>query len=321
MKKFFIFTLAIGLCSTMAIGAPQKRLASVLEVRNGEIPTDPLDKLMMSKRFFYNEQGELCKIIEGNKTITLEHDETDQKKMTMTVDDTSHGIFRIYDITLDDAGNAVAASCVSDDWKCDIVYEYADGYLTFMDKKTTESDRSVSETSSYEYADGSLSYIQMIHADGSTGFPDNVHFSYSGTSNAGNLHMFYTMMEAYVDEIEYLGQAGCLGNTCRELPSNVDMMLADGVRAFEADGSSGDYGDNLEWTFDDDGYPVRLNYVWNKDFCRIFTWEENTAMGVETTAVSGSECYYNLQGVRVDSPRKGIYIVVSPSGSKKILVK
>ena len=66
----------------------------------------------------------------------------------------------------------------------------------------------------------------------------------------------------------------------------------------------------MVWVRDAEGYPTRLSDENSRDEYTEFNWESEPA-GVDGITVEhdGEAKYFTLQGVRIDRPERGVYIV------------
>lgn len=302
MKKNLLFILAA--CAAITASAAPKRLASVLEVEDGNVPSNPIDEMMMRERFLYNQEGQLYRVVEGNKTATITYDAADRSKMTLDVEDTGYGISEKYDITLDDAGNAVKAVCTANYGTETYTFSYTDGRLSGVRIDDTEHGVTDTETIAITYTDGNITRINYTYSDDPTD-NETAEYTYSGVANTGNLRLLNSLYGIDMDNLEYVAQAGHMGLAPAGLPTGIKFIDSDGVQS-----------GNVTWTLDSDGYPTRLNAAGNNRDYIVFTWESDPA-GIAEVAPekSGADAFYTLQGVRVERPSQGIFIVRHADGS------
>lgn len=297
MKKTILLTLVAAGMTLSAAAAP-KRLASVLEVEHGMDLSDPVSVAMYTTFFHYDDQGRLYRVTEGNDCTTISYDDLSAGKLKLTYESSTYGVNDIYDVTLDAEGRAVAATCVSGSESKEYTFGYTDGRLTSIGETSTEYGYTTVGTTAITYLDGNISSVKYSEDNDPTeGFTCD--FTYGGIDNVGSLRLFDELYGIDLSELEYLAQAGYMGLAPASLPTAMTLTDPDGKQSAK-----------VVWVRDAEGYPTRLSDENSRDEYTEFNWESEPA-GVDGITVEhdGEAKYFNLQGVRIDRPERGVYIV------------
>lgn len=268
-----------------------------------------------SYEFTYNDMGQLIKVAETDKSGVSE----DACSFDYTAGIVNGKAFDIL-MTCQDIGakcylrlgtNNFVESCfeVYDDGETDTwSFEYnSDGQLLKMTR--SEGDNEVTEMT---YADGDIVKVVM------TGEEENdvTEFSYTSEdvtqpiSNANKIMLYDDFFYIDMDELGNAYFAGLLGNPTRHLP----------VTRISSDKSNEDLVvETFTWNIDANNNLITVtSYDGPYKDTTTFTWFELATgiASIKTDAVQ-EKVIYDIKGVQLHQPRKGLNIV----DGKKILVK
>ena len=293
MKKILLLCCAVVFAAT-AGSASSKRISSIVETEPGEENS--------VTRFLYDGSGRLYRVIEGvysQDVYTIDYSDLADSRLKFMHDNTSYGISRSFDITLDATGKAVSAVCSQAEGNIDMTFTYDGNLLKAYTLKSADENLETIMT----YTGGNVTSIEERYSED----PDeNMTFAlgYTGTANRGALRFMEWFYGLDMMGLGYVAEAGYMGDAPEYLPGEVTGEDADGLQQRVT----------LSWTMDGDGYPVRLVPEGDATGEQIeFEWE-NTA-GADAVGTTGCpEEYYGIDGVRVENPGKGIYIVRGADG-------
>lgn len=313
MKKIFVLATALFLCCT-AFAAGKGVSVAATNVFSDKFLGTMSDGYEVST-LTYNSQSQLVSVksVDGSWVETTTFDYTGgtmngtaydvkmvcsspEETMTLyiTVGDNLFATYVYQETVSEYDGNS------TETWR----FEYnSDGQLVKMIRSEGNN-----EVTTITYINGDIVKVDVVDDDQGD-YSTNISYT-NAVNNVSGIMLFDMNFGIDMDEMGIAYFAGLLGKPTKQLP----------VSRSRGDGDN----ESFTWTIDNNGYPSSLVDNYDGDVETLaFTWTD--CAGIESIASDSTKYpieYYNLQGIRIEVPSNGFYIVKNSDGSTvKVLMK